>query len=77
MSRILFSYRTIYKVGTSHTPFQFVYGLHPLLPIEYMLPYKLGENRNPQPIKVITNWLSKLEKLQENKLIMQDLVASN
>jgi hypothetical protein len=55
MSTILFSYRTVHKVGTSQTPFQFVYGLHPLLPIEYMLPYKLGENRDPQPIRVITN----------------------
>jgi hypothetical protein len=25
-------YRTTYKVGIGHTPFQFVYGLHPLLP---------------------------------------------
>jgi len=64
MSTVLFSYWTVYKVGIGHTPFQFVYGLHPLLPIKYMLPYKLGENRDPQPIKVTTNWLSKLEKLQ-------------
>ncbi len=70
LSTILFSYRTTYKVGTDHTPFQLVYGLHPLLPIEYMLPFKLGENRDPQPIRVITNWLFKLKKLKENKLIM-------
>jgi hypothetical protein len=32
MSTVLFSYRIAYKVGTGHTPFQLVYGLHPLLP---------------------------------------------
>jgi hypothetical protein len=44
LSTILFSYQTIYKVRTSHTPFQLVYKLHPLLPIEYMLPFILGEH---------------------------------
>ncbi len=33
---ILFSYKIAFKVGTSHTPFQLVYELHLLLPIEYM-----------------------------------------
>jgi hypothetical protein len=44
---ILFSYQTTYKVETGHTPFQLVYGLHPLLLIKYLLPSKLGENRDP------------------------------
>ncbi len=35
---ILFSYITTYKVTTRYTPYQFVYGLHPLMPIEYILP---------------------------------------
>ncbi len=54
-----------------------MYGLHPLLPPEYMLPSKPGENKYPQPIRVLTSQLSELEKLQEGKLIMQGLVASN
>jgi hypothetical protein len=41
-----------------------------------MLPSKPNENRDPQLVKVLTNQLSKLEKLHENKLIVQDLVAS-
>jgi hypothetical protein len=41
-----------------------------------MLPSKHGQNKNPQPIKVLFNRLSKLEKLQENMLIAQDLVIS-
>jgi hypothetical protein len=40
LSIILFYYRTTIKVGTGHTPFQLVYGLHPLLVTKYMLPSK-------------------------------------
>ncbi len=46
LSTILSPYQTAYKVGTDHTPFQLMYGLHPLLFTKYMLPSKLGENRN-------------------------------
>jgi hypothetical protein len=55
MSTLLFSYRTTYKVRIGHTPFQLVYGLHPLLPIEYLLPSRPGDDRDPQPIKVLTS----------------------
>jgi hypothetical protein len=58
MSTILFSYQTAYKVGTSHTPFQLVYGLHPLLPTKYMLPFKPSDNIDPQPIRVVISRLS-------------------
>jgi hypothetical protein len=39
-----------------------VYGLHPLLPTKYLLPSKLDENKDPQPIRVLINRLFKLEK---------------
>jgi hypothetical protein len=65
----LISYQTAYKVGTSRTPSQLVYGLHPLLPTEYMLPSRPGDNNFPQQVKVITSRLSELKKLQENILI--------
>jgi hypothetical protein len=55
MSAILFSNKTVHKVGTSHTPFQLVYGLHPLLPIKYLLPSRLGENVDPKLVRVLTN----------------------
>jgi hypothetical protein len=55
MSIVLFSYQIAYKVGTGHTPFQLVYGLHPLLPIEHLLPFKPGENKDPQLVKVLIN----------------------
>jgi hypothetical protein len=66
---VLFSYQTTYKVGTGHTPFKLVYGLHPLLSPKYLLPFKLSGNRDPQPLRVLTNQLFELEKLQENRLI--------
>jgi hypothetical protein len=57
LSTILFSYGTAYKVRTDHTPFQLVYGLHPLLPTEYLLPSRLGDNKNPQPIRIFNYWI--------------------
>jgi hypothetical protein len=36
LSTILFSYWTTYKVGINYTPFHLVYGLHTLLPTEYL-----------------------------------------
>ncbi len=32
LSTMLFSYKTTYKVATRYTPYQLVYGLHPLMP---------------------------------------------
>jgi hypothetical protein len=74
---ILFSYWTTNKVRIGHTPFQLVYGLHLLLPIKYLLPFKLGDNKDPQHVEVWTDWLFELNKLQENMLIAQDLVAQD
>jgi hypothetical protein len=42
-----------------------------------LLPSKPGENRDPQPIRALTNQLSELEKLQDNRLITQEIVISN
>jgi hypothetical protein len=33
----LWAYRTAYKVSTQHTPYELVYGLMPLLPIEFIV----------------------------------------
>jgi hypothetical protein len=33
---MLFSYIIAYKVATRYTPYQLMYGLHPLMPIEYI-----------------------------------------
>jgi hypothetical protein len=57
LSIVLFSYRIAYKVGIGHTPFQLVYGLHPILLTKYLLPSRFNENRVPQPIRVLTSRL--------------------
>jgi hypothetical protein len=62
LSTILFSYRIVFKVGISHTPFQLVYELHPLLPIEYLLPSKLGQIHDPTLIRILTSLLLGLKK---------------
>ncbi len=38
LSKVLFLYKTTYKVATWYTPYQLVYGLHPLMPIKYIVP---------------------------------------
>jgi hypothetical protein len=65
-STLLFSYWTTYKVGTSHTPFQLVYGLHPILPTKYQLAFRPSENVNPTHVQILTNRLLKLEYLPKN-----------
>jgi hypothetical protein len=45
-----------------------VYGLHPLMPIEYIVPVASGNERNITPVKVLTNEIIKLEKLQEIRM---------
>jgi hypothetical protein len=69
MSTMLFSYWITYEVETNHTPFQLVYGLHPLLRIEYLLPSKLGEIVDPTLIWVFISYLLELKFLQKDKLI--------
>jgi hypothetical protein len=60
---LLFSYKSTYKVATRYTPYQLVYGLHPLLPIEYIVPIVGGNERDSTPMKVLTSRITKLEKL--------------
>jgi hypothetical protein len=55
LSTMLFSYKTTYKVAIGYTPYQLVYGLHPLMPIEYIMPIIGGEQKNNIPIRVLTN----------------------
>ena len=35
---VLWAYRTAYKKGTGYTPFQLVYGLEAVVPIEFVVP---------------------------------------
>jgi hypothetical protein len=60
---ILFSYKTTYKVATWYTPYQLVYGLHPLMPTKYIVLVVSGNERDNTPMRVLTNKIIELEKL--------------
>jgi hypothetical protein len=47
---MLFSYRAAYKITTRYTPYQIVYGLHPLVPTKYIMPIVSGNERDYIPV---------------------------
>jgi hypothetical protein len=65
LSTVLFSYKTIYKVATWYTPYQLVYGLHPLVPTKYIILVVGGNERDNIPMKVLINIITKLEKCRK------------
>jgi len=46
LSLMLFSYKIAYKVTTRYTPYQLVYGLHPLMPTKYIVLVASGNERD-------------------------------
>ncbi len=68
LSIVLFSYITVYKVARGYTPYQLVYGLHPSMPIEYILLVVSGDQKDNASVKILINKVLKLEKLQEAKM---------
>ncbi len=54
LSTVLFSYQTTYKVATSYTTYQLVYGLHPLMPTKYVLLATSGDQKDEKSTKVLT-----------------------
>jgi hypothetical protein len=75
-STILFSYKTTYKVAIGYTPHQLIYGLHPLMQIEYVLLAISGDHKNVEPNRIIIAIITKLRKLQEN-ILAQNNVRAN
>jgi hypothetical protein len=65
---VLFSYKIAYKVSTRYTPYQLVYGLHPLMPTKYIMSIVGGEHRYNTLVRVLTNKVSELKKLQEVRM---------
>jgi hypothetical protein len=45
-----------------------VYGLHPLMPIKYIVPVVGGNEKDSTPVRILTNKITKLEKLQKAKM---------
>ncbi len=68
LSIMLFSYKTTNKVTIGYTPYQLVYGLHPLMPIKYIPLVVGGNEKDSTPMRILTNRITKLKKLQEAKM---------
>jgi hypothetical protein len=62
---MLFSYITAYKIATWYTPYQLVYGLHPLMPTKYIIIVVGGDEKNITLVKVLICRIIKLKKLKE------------
>jgi hypothetical protein len=60
---MLFSYKIVHKITIGYTPYQLVYVLHPLMPTKYIVPVVGGSQKDSISVKVLTNRISKLEKL--------------
>jgi hypothetical protein len=65
---VLFSYKIAYKITIGYTPYQLLYGLHPLMPTKYIRPIVGGNEKDNISVRVLTNRIIKLEKLQEDKM---------
>jgi hypothetical protein len=65
---VLFSYKTTYKITTRYTPYQLVYGLHPLMSTKYIVLVVGGNERNSTLVKILTSRITKLEKLQKARM---------
>jgi hypothetical protein len=46
LSTVLFSYKTTYKVTIGYTPYQLVYGLHPLMLTKYIVTTASGNQKD-------------------------------
>jgi hypothetical protein len=62
---VLFSYKSAYKIVTWYTPYQLVYGLHPLMPIKYIVLVVGGYEKDNNPMRVLINIIIEPKKLQE------------
>jgi hypothetical protein len=65
---VLFSYIIAYKIATWYTPYQLVYGLHPLMPTKYIIPVVGRDEKYITLMKVLTSRITELEKLLEAKM---------
>jgi len=63
MFTMLFSCRTMYKVIIWYTPYQLMYGLHPLMPTKCITLVTRGDESHNTLMRILTSRTTKLEKL--------------
>jgi hypothetical protein len=74
---VLFSYRTACKVTTTHTPFQLVYGLHPLMFTKYLILIRRTDGKmDYTPMRVLSACLADLEQLHRRRTNTQQQAGS-
>jgi hypothetical protein len=64
---MLFSYKIAYKVMTRYTPYQLVFGLHPLMPTKYLISVVGGDEKDNTPMKIFSR-ITKFKKLQKVRM---------
>jgi hypothetical protein len=75
LSTMLFSYKIAYKIATRYTPYQLVYGLHPLMPIEYIVLIAGGNERDGTLVRTLISIIIEFEKLQEVKMQVVETIG--
>ncbi len=55
-------------MAIGYTPYQLIYGLHPLMPTQYVLSAINGDHKDAKPTRVLITRITKLEKLHEIRL---------
>ncbi len=63
-----FIQKCIQNSNMVYTPYQLVYGLHPLMPIDYIVPVVGGDEKDSTPVRVLISIIIELKKLQETKM---------
>jgi len=72
---MLFLYKITYKVTIGYTPYQLMYGLHPLMPIKYIVLIDGGNEKDNTSVRVLTSRIIELEKLQELRMQAAKIVG--
>jgi len=68
LSIVLFSYIILYKIAPWYTPYQLMYGLHPLMPTKYIVPIVGGNEKDSTLVKVLISRFTELEKLSNARM---------
>jgi len=56
------------QTSKGFTPYELMHGLHPLMPIEYIMPIASGNEKDSTLVRVLTSRIIELKKLLEAKM---------
>jgi hypothetical protein len=73
---VFFIHNNLNKVATWYTPYELFYESHPLMPTKYVMSTFSGDHMDANHVKVFTNRLTKLKKLLNDKLQVEDTIEN-